>query len=104
MRRVEIINQIASKMKEIAPWAKTILYGSEARGEAGPDSDIDLLILVPNEFKKDYNKIRMDIYDHLFELELENDIIISPLIILKEMWLSKKTPFTINVTNDGIIL
>src|SRR5690554_3401633 len=26
---------------------KTILFGSEARGEAAPDSDIDLLIVMP---------------------------------------------------------
>ena len=33
----------------MAPTAKTILYGSQARNEARSDSDIDLLILLDGE-------------------------------------------------------
>ncbi len=46
-----------------------VLYGSEARGEAEPDSDIDLLVLLkgPVQFGKD---LRTNI-DVLYDLQLE---------------------------------
>ena len=43
-----ILARIKSKLHEAFQdrLAGVILYGSEARGEAGPDSDIDLLVLL----------------------------------------------------------
>lgn len=32
---------------------KVILFGSYARGDAGPDSDVDLLVIMPTESKRD---------------------------------------------------
>lgn len=36
---------------ETVPAKKVILFGSRARGEAGPESDYDLLVVVPPEHK-----------------------------------------------------
>lgn len=41
MRRPQIIERIRKALGQVAPDAKAILYGSEARGDARPDSDID---------------------------------------------------------------
>ena len=38
MKRSEVVELIKETIRRIAPGAKTILYGSEARGDARPDS------------------------------------------------------------------
>ena len=91
-------------MKEIAPEAVTILYGSEARGTAREDSDFDVLVLIPDESQKSFAKRKIEIFDKLYEIELERNVMISPIILLKSMWERRRTPFTCNVMNEGIII
>ena len=88
----------------IAPWASVILYGSVARGEEGPNSDIDILILIPDEFEVSYNKVKCSLEDALYMIELENNVLVSPLILLQKTWNKVRTPFTLNVESDGIAL
>lgn len=104
MRRPEIVQRIAETMKRVAPGAKTILYGSEARGDARPDSDIDLLVLLDGD-KRDYRR-EEEISTPLYPLELDTGVAISPMIVLKKEWDNRpfQTPFSINIANEGIVL
>ena len=97
MRREEIVNQIKEIVHRVAPTAKIILYGSEAR-------DIDLLVLLDND-KPTYdeeNEVRWPLY----ELEIKTGISINPYIISRKSWENRpfKTPFYVNVVNDGVVL
>ena len=104
MKRPQIVEQIQRTIRQTAPTATTILYGSEARGDARPDSDIDLLILLDGT-QRDLRQ-EDEIAGKLYDIELSSGIIISPMIMLRKQWENRpfKTPFYINVINEGIQL
>lgn len=96
--------QIQVLIRKLLPTAEVILYGSEARNEARPDSDIDLLILV------DGDKLTLQQEDAittpLYELELQTGVTISPIVMLKKQWNTRPmiTPFYLNIMKEGIRL
>lgn len=42
-----LIARAAERLSAAAPEAKVVLFGSHARGDAGADSDLDLLVIEP---------------------------------------------------------
>lgn len=104
MKRPEIVRQITDIIRQVAPTAEAILFGSEARGDARPDSDIDLLILL------DGDKLSLEREEAvtlpLYELELKTGVCISPMVMLKKQWQNRpfKTPFYVNIVNEGVLL
>lgn len=100
-----IKEKIKDCLKTIAPEARTYLYGSQARGDARHDSDVDLLILLPDSYDgKEFVRKKLDISGHLYDLSLALGIDISPLILVPKVFFARKTPFTLNVINDRIEL
>lgn len=55
---------------------KIILFGSHARGNAGPDSDIDLLVVMPVDGSR-MDKI-VEIRDVLADIHLPKDVLVTP--------------------------
>ncbi len=102
MSRKDVVNQISQAIRRVAPTATAILYGSEARGDARPESDIDVLILLDGEHRD--LKHEDELSGELYEIELATGVLVSPMIMLRKQWENRpfKTPFYVNVMNEGI--
>jgi predicted nucleotidyltransferase len=61
--RQEVLEQIIQRIVEVAQPERVILFGSAARGDMGPHSDVDLLVVKSGEF--DQSRLMEDIYLHL---------------------------------------
>ena len=79
-----------------------ILYGSAARGELTPDSDIDLLVLLNSPL--DYFKELRTIVDLLYPIQLEASHWISAKPATREDFTHGLTQLYRNIEQDGILL
>ncbi|AQQ71958.1 putative nucleotidyltransferase [Limihaloglobus sulfuriphilus] len=80
---LDILPECTRKVRNYDTDAAVILYGSQARGKAGKDSDMDMLILLSHSIPAEtLNKLHDDIY----ETSLANDIVISCIIKPRSSW------------------
>lgn len=84
---------------------KVILYGSYARGDYDKNSDIDIMILTDLN-DKEIIEYRMKVRDLACDIELENDIMISPLIRNVDKYNQRVNviPFYMNVQKEGVVI
>jgi predicted nucleotidyltransferase len=78
------------------------LFGSRARGDALPHSDIDVLAVIRGDFNHlDLLEVTSPI---TCGLSLENDVVISGVFISKERFENEKSPFILNVKREGVAI
>lgn len=95
---------IRSAVHTIEPGAEIILYGSRARGDTGPDSDWDLLILVDGLVD---SARKSAIRHRLYEVEWTLGEVLTSTIYSRQDWnspLYRAMPFHQNVDRDGLLL
>ena len=102
---VEHIQQVARRLIEgLVPdidVVRVYAYGSQVRGEAGPGSDLDLLV----ELRQVTRSAKRRILDRAWELSLEEGYVISVVIVTQEAF--ENGPLSVseyaqNVRREGI--
>lgn len=102
LNRQEVISAISNTLRNL-PEVSTYIFGSSARGDYREDSDIDLLILLPDHLSsRERVELEAEICGLLWPIEMETDITIAPIMLPHKVWNQRSTPFTVNVTNDRI--
>lgn len=77
-----------------------ILYGSQARGTATEDSDVDLLVVVEDSL--DPWQVRRSLDALLFDILLETEELISVVVVPEGYYKEYTSPFLANVRREGI--
>ena len=103
MKSKSFITQLAALGKSILPQGASLwLYGSQARGEATPDSDWDLLVLL-DKAKREPSDVRYS--DALQDFGFDQNQYVSPQIYTRSEWAAMHfMPFYKNVEHDKIVL
>jgi predicted nucleotidyltransferase len=98
----DLLRHVKEIVVSLVPGAQVFLYGSVARGEAGPESDYDILALTPDKLSTPEED---RVYDAVYELEVAQDVVISVVFYTLDEWNTdtiKASPHYRNVTREGI--
>jgi predicted nucleotidyltransferase len=71
--RQEVLDEIVRRIVEVAAPEKIILFGSAARGEIGPNSDLDLLVVKSDAHRR---RLAQAIYMNLFGVGRAVDVVV----------------------------
>lgn len=96
------LEEIKHRVSALFPVRQYIVFGSKARKEALPDSDIDLLILTNNRLS---TSEKSRITHEIFEVNIEYDTNYSRVVVDVDEWENGMTsvlPFHDNVLKDGV--
>ncbi len=99
-----LLTDVKAAVRACLPAADVLLYGSVARGENGPESDYDILILADTALTVPEQEI---VRDRLFDIELREGAVLSALFYTKAEWDATQhwaTPFLREVAHDAIRL
>jgi len=103
-----ILEDFTKKASDFIPEIQSIvLFGSAARGQATPRSDIDVLVLLPNYEEDRFKKLMNSVDQLASEVSGRHPAKLVPVVMMTkdfEQGLRDKKRFAIDVLKDGIVL
>jgi predicted nucleotidyltransferase len=84
------------------PVERVILFGSKARGDDEPDSDIDLLVITTPELDR---QVEDAMQDAAWETGLGHGRYVQPVVRSRERWyhgIDQATPLRLQIDQDGV--
>ena len=102
-----LIEQYIAEIKKIygTHLCKVILFGSYARGDFRPDSDVDIMILLDMS-DMDLKAYSQQLSYMTYDFNLDNDLDIKPIAKSEEhfrKWVVNY-PFYANINEEGVVL
>ena len=78
-----VLDRLKLLISERLPLHQMILFGSRARGDAEPDSDLDVLVVLDGPADR---SARETVSDSAWETGLEHGIVIVPIVVSRDEW------------------
>jgi predicted nucleotidyltransferase len=100
----EVARAVAAELRQLygERLREVILFGSWARGDAHPESDIDLLVVLDRVESSWEERKRMD--DILWRHSLENDTVVVAIPVAEERFRRAGEPVLINARREGVAI
>ena len=89
-----LMQRYGEKIKQV------LLYGSQARGEATRDSDVDVLVVVDDSLNP--FEVRKTLSDFLLDILLEEKELVSVIAVTEQFFETYNSPFILNVKGEGV--
>ena len=97
-----ILQRLKARVAERLPLSRLVLFGSRARGDNEPDSDIDVLVVLDGPVSRDSEEY---VRSCAWELSYENGVVIFPLVVARTEWEEGPTSaslLAVAVGNEGV--
>ncbi|MBM4136117.1 MAG: nucleotidyltransferase domain-containing protein [Nitrospira sp.] len=98
----KVLEGIIQRIPSMYPMInKILLYGSKVRGDFLEESDIDILFVTDYTIPR---AIKFEIYDIIFELEVEYNVVISAIFVNENDFNTRDISFINQVYKEGAML
>ena len=98
----DVLDEIVRRLIEAYKPERIFLFGSIARGDAGPDSDYDLLVIVPDDAPLEHKRSRLA-YERLWGTGAAADVLVWTKSYF-ESRLHLKASLSATIAEEGQIL
>jgi predicted nucleotidyltransferase len=102
-QETQVLRRVREAVRAVEADAQVILYGSRARGDARPDSDWDILVLVHGPVDRER---RSSVRRQVYRVEREVGQVLTTMVRSREDWdsdLHRVTPLHVSIDRDGIL-
>lgn len=99
---LEIVAELRRRLEELygPRLVRLVLFGSQARGDAEPGSDIDVLVVLKGEVSPGEEIRRTG--GIVADLSLANDVVVSCVFMDEHRFIHRNGPLLRNIRKEGI--
>jgi uncharacterized protein len=98
-----IVADIVERIRRVANPSKIVLFGSRARGDHSPGSDIDLLVIEDSPLPRHRRADRMNVAISDLPLNVDAEIVVYTPAEVEE-WRGASAAFVTTALREGLVL